>query len=149
MGLPAGGSGGKRYPRGIKAPPRLWSVLNICDYMDTIPFVLLEARQGLLFFPLVSTSKGRLVMCLWSSHNGQHCECSFVLRCRSSRGRRISRSYRKCVVKLEARHQGGFYVVARDATLNIPVLCAWNEEKLTFWLPIREWNTWFTALLQH
>lgn len=61
----------------------------------------------------------------------------------------ISCSHIKCVAKLAARHQSRFYAVARDATLNIPKLCAGNQEEVTLWLPIRKRNTWFTVLLQH
>lgn len=104
---------------------------------------------NLFFISLDSASKGRLVMRLWSGHSGQTCECSFVSRYRSSLGWCISCFYTKCVVKLAARHPGGFLAVAMDATLNIPMLCAQNEEKLTFWLPIQEWDTWFTVLLPH
>ena len=145
-GLPAGGSGGQRYPSSTRSHP---GSLNICDSMVKIALILSEAPWGLLLIPVDSASKGSLVTCLWSGPNGQTRECSFVLRYRFSSGPCISCSYIKCVVKLAARHRGGFYAVATDATLKIPMFCAQNEEKLTFWLPIREWNTWFTVLLQH
>lgn len=75
VGLLAAGRGGKRYPGSTKAPRRHPSVLNIC--VGEIPFTLLEAWQGLFFFPLVSASEGSLVMCSRSGHNGQTRECSW------------------------------------------------------------------------
>ena len=94
------------------------------------------------FLPLVFASKSSLVMCLWSGHNGQTRECSWGGGAYLAVGNDASAA-------LPWRASGGsFSVVARDA-FKIPMLCAWNGEKLTFWLSLWEWSTWFTALLQH